>query len=145
SRQQRSIHRPITFLSRRDVPFTPPSLLKFICSASGEVTGASTSIPTSDHVPELINAVPSRAAIAATADPVSCVAGAITGVSATLAAPTLARSRPTTVPGSTIGAGSEDGRPTRSSSPESHVRVVALTICVVLALVNSQTAFPVIQ
>ena len=53
------------------MPFTPPSFVKFKRNASGVRTGASSSVPSSDHVPELRNAVPSRAEIAATAEPVS--------------------------------------------------------------------------
>ena len=70
-RQPCSIHRPITFFSSRVVPFTPPSLVKFMRKASGVMTGESSSVPNSDQVPELRKAVPSRADIAATAEPVS--------------------------------------------------------------------------
>jgi hypothetical protein len=62
---------PITFFSSLVVPLTPPSLVKFSRNASGVITGESSSAPTNDHVPELRNAVPSRADIAATAEPVS--------------------------------------------------------------------------
>src|ERR1043166_443101 len=79
-RQHCNIQRPITFFRRRVVPLTPPSLVKLNRRASGVMTGASNSVPNKDQVPELRNAVPSRAEIAATAEPVSWVAGAITGV-----------------------------------------------------------------
>ena len=45
------IHSPITFLSTRMVPSTPPSLVRFAACASGEITGCFVSTPTSDHVP----------------------------------------------------------------------------------------------
>ena len=70
-RQPCSIHRPMTFFNSLVVPFTPPSLVKFRRNASGVITGESSSVPSSDQVPELRKAVPSRADIAATAEPVS--------------------------------------------------------------------------
>src|SRR3989442_1454286 len=73
-----NIHKPITFFRRRVVPQTPASLVKLSLNASSEMTGASNSIPSKDHVPELRNAVWSRAVTAATAEAVSCDAGAIT-------------------------------------------------------------------
>ena len=72
----------MTFFNNRVVPATPPSFEKFSCIARGVSTGSSSSVPTSDQVPELMNAVPSRAVIAATADAVSCEADATTGVPA---------------------------------------------------------------
>ena len=44
------------FFSSRVVPQTPPSLVKFSSRARGVMTGASSSVPSSDHVPELRNA-----------------------------------------------------------------------------------------
>ncbi len=41
------------FLSRRVVPQTPPSLVKLSSRARGVMTGAGTSVPSRDHVPEL--------------------------------------------------------------------------------------------
>src|SRR5207244_8363499 len=94
----------MTFFRRRVVPATPPSLVKFSRRASAVTTGASSSVPTRDHVPELRNAVPSRAEMAATADPVSWVAGAITGVPERADEPEmLGKSFPIGQPGSTIG------------------------------------------
>src|SRR2546423_931688 len=146
SRQQRTIQRPITFFSRRVVPFTPPSLLKLRRMAFGDSTGASSSVPTSDQVPELMNAVPSRADIAATADPVSCDAGAIIGVPDRRVLGAISGNRaPTRDPGSTIGPGKRDGKPRRSIKSVAQVRETASTICVVVAFVNSHIAFPVIQ
>src|SRR5215467_7641477 len=113
--------------------------------ASRDRTGESVSVPTSDHVPELMKAVPSRADIAATAEAVSCDAGAMTAVPASPAPATSRANTPTIVPGSTIGPGSDDGKLRRSIKSVAQERVTAFTICVVVALVNSQTALPVIQ
>ena len=52
---------------------------------------------------------------------------------------------PTIDPGSTIPAGNFEGRPKRSINSVAHVRVTGFTSCVVVAFVNSQTAFPVSQ
>ena len=96
----------MTFFSSLVVPFTPPSLVKFKRSASGVMTGESSSVPSSDHVPELRKAVPSRAEIAATAEPVSWQAGAITVAPASEEPRAMpGKSVPTIDPGSTIGAG----------------------------------------
>ena len=46
-----SSHRPITFLRKRIVPSTPPSLVKLARRAASVSTGSSSSSPTSDHVP----------------------------------------------------------------------------------------------
>src|SRR5204862_3723719 len=120
----------MTFFRRRVVPATPPSLVKFMRNASELMMGASISVPSNDQVPELRNAVPSRAAMAATAEPVSWDAGAITG------APhneepdaTPAISFPTTVPGSTMGAGNLEGKPSWSISDVAQVRETGFTIC----------------
>jgi len=63
------------------VPSTPPSLVTFAASAAALMTGAGTSSPSRDHVPEERYAQPSPASAgtAATAHPVSCPAGAMTG------------------------------------------------------------------
>ena len=114
--------------------------------ALGVSTGASSSIPRSDHVPELKNAVLSRAVMAATADAVSCDAEAITGVPANESNDdTPGNNGPITEPGSTSSAGSLDGSPSRSIRFAAHCLVTAFTICVVLAIVNSHRARPVSQ
>ena len=61
-------------------PPTPPSLVKFASSVRGVMIGRGTSVPSSDHVPELRNARPPNAGTDATAEPVSWQAGATTGV-----------------------------------------------------------------
>jgi len=145
-REHWSIHNPITFLSSLVVPQTPPSFVKLKRIASSLRMGAVSSVPIRLHVPELMNAALPRAVMAATADAVSCEPGAITGVPFSEAFREMPGSRrPTTVPGSTISAGSRDGRPSCSSKSTAHVRVTGFMNCVVLASVYSQTALPVIQ
>src|SRR5262249_51475488 len=97
-----------------------------------------------DQVPELMNAVFPHAGTDATADAVSCEAGAITGVPAS-ADETSPRSAPTAVPGSTIGVSSRDGRPISSIIFVAHVRVAACTNCVVAATVYAEQRRPVSQ
>ena len=110
------------------------------------MSGLSSSVPTRDHVPELRNAVPSRATTAATAEPVSCEAGAITGVPVSAESEvTSFDSVPTIVPGSTISAGNSEGSSSFSMRLRHHPRFCEFTIWVVVAFVNSQTAFPVSQ
>src|SRR5580704_19003461 len=106
--------------------------------------GASSSVPISDQVPELKNAVPSRAVIAATADPVSWQAGAITGVPAKEEFSARdGRIVPKIEPGSRIGAGGLEFSPSFCMRSIAHVRLTGSTSWVVVAFVNSQTAFPV--
>ena len=59
------------FFSSLIVPHTPPSFVKLRSRASGVRIGADSSVPSSDHVPELRKAVLAPARIAATADAVS--------------------------------------------------------------------------
>ncbi len=59
------------FFSSRVVPQTPPSFVKFASRVRGVMMGRGTSVPRSDHVPELRNARPPPAGTAAAADPVS--------------------------------------------------------------------------
>ena len=73
------------FLSSRVVPQTPPSLVKSSSMARGVMIGAGSSVPSSDQVPELRNAVVPLAETAANAEPVSWLAGATTGVPASAA------------------------------------------------------------
>jgi len=127
------------------VPLTPPSLVKFSRRASGVITGESSSVPSSDHVPELRKAVPSRAEIAATAEP--CRDMRRNDGSA-------GESR---MPRNAGQEGANDrtrfddrrrqisGSSSRCIKPMAHARFTGSTICVVVALVNSQTAFPVSQ
>jgi len=58
SRHRLSSHRPVMFLSNRNVPSTPPSLVKFILIVSSSMTGALRSTPISDQVPQLMKAHP---------------------------------------------------------------------------------------
>src|SRR5579862_1456879 len=78
----RSSHIPFTFLRKQILPPIPPRFVKFCERASSVTHGASSTVPTSDHVPELINAQSFPVAgIAAIADAVSWQAGTITLVS----------------------------------------------------------------
>src|SRR6478609_2080990 len=49
-------HIPFTFFRKLILPPMPPSLLKLLCRACLVRQGDSSTHPTSDHVPELINA-----------------------------------------------------------------------------------------
>src|SRR5437764_11244233 len=72
----RSSHIPFTFFRKQmDLP-APPRFVKFISRASSPTQGLFRTVPTSDHVPELMNAQSSPlAGIAAIADAVSWHAG----------------------------------------------------------------------
>ena len=48
----------MTLRSRRKVPSTPPSLVRFAANAASVITGSLTSSPTSDHVPALMKTEP---------------------------------------------------------------------------------------
>src|SRR5688572_4107157 len=74
-RQPSRIQRPITFLRNRTVPDTPISLVKFAEHAADPRRGADRSTPTSDQVPDEMNAHPAVNGVPATALAVSCVAG----------------------------------------------------------------------
>ena len=108
------------------------------------MTGRATSVPSSDHVPELRKARPPAAATDATAEPVSWHAGATTGVPAS-ASETDRFKGPSTVPGSTIGGSSRVGRSRSCSRSTAQPRRSASTICVVVALVYSARSSPVNQ
>ena len=68
----RSSHIPFTFFRKQmDLP-APPRFVKFISRASSPTQGLFRTVPTSDHVPELMNAQSSPlAGIAAIADAVA--------------------------------------------------------------------------
>src|SRR3954467_639299 len=91
------------FLRKRVVPPTPPSLVKLYRATLSLISGAGNSAPMSDQVPELMYAHDSPwAGAAAPAEPVSGVAGAITGTGPRpVSAVTTLRSGPSTVPGGT--------------------------------------------
>src|SRR5947199_3032484 len=78
SMHSRSSHIPFTFFRKQtDLP-TPPRFVKFIPRASSLTQGAVRTVPTSDHVPELMKPQSSPlAGIAAIADAVSWHAGTI--------------------------------------------------------------------
>src|SRR5690348_16904890 len=132
------------FFRKRTVPQTPPSFVKFWRQASEEITGAESSAPRSDHVPELRMALVLDAETAANAEPVSWHAGATTGVPAK-AAETDACRGPSMEPDWTIGGRSRAGRSSRARRSTAQERVRASRNCVVLALVYSQAWTPVSQ
>ncbi len=129
------------FFSRRVVPPTPPSLVKFSSHVRSVTIGAGSSVPSRDQVPELRKALVPPASTDATADAVSWHAGAITGVPARAAKPSAVTS-PSAVPGSTSGWSSLAGRSSDSRRPVAQVRVRASTIAVVVALVYSACRRP---
>src|SRR5206468_1085081 len=108
-------------------------------------SGRGSSAPMSDQVPELMYAQDSpRAGTAATADPVSCVAGATTGTGVTpVSVATDGRSGPSTIPGATIVPSIFAGRPNFWTRSYAQVRVIGSSIWLVLASVNSLTLMPV--
>src|SRR2546421_3888896 len=118
------------FLSKRYVPSTPPSFVRLYLSTSGERLARETSIPIRDHVPELMYAhVPALAprvtGTAATADAVSCVAGATTRTSwRPLLSVTGWLSLPRCVPGGTISGRKRVGRPNVFKRPTDQSRFV---------------------
>src|SRR5437867_2165063 len=112
------------FFRKRIVPQTPPSLVKFRSRALVVMIGAVSSVPRSDHVPELMNARLPPAFTDATADAVSWQAGAITVVPASDGDTSL-RSAPTDVPGGTMVVSRRAGSPICSISFVAHLRSVA--------------------
>ena len=136
--------RPTTLRSRRTVPPTPPSLVRFAARVTAVITGAGTSRPMSDHVPELRKAVVGPASGApTTADAVSCEPGATTRASRRpVSAATSARTGPRTVPGATIGGRIPVGMPKRARSGRAQSRVTGSRHWLVLAFVYSATALP---
>ena len=129
------------FFSSRVVPHTPPSLVKSSSIARGVMIGADSSVPSSDHVPELRNAVASPVGTAVKAEPVSWHAGVTIGTPASDRSASL-RSGPSTVPGSTMSGSSRVGMSSSSSSSLAHVRFTASTHCVVVAFVYSAFSVP---
>ena len=93
-------------------------------NATRVVTGTLVSVPTSDHVPELMYAVELKSVgIPAIADAVSWHAGTISCVSLNASSAASGPcTRPTTVPARTIGGAASIGRP---SSPKNLLRPVA--------------------
>ncbi len=106
---------PFTFLRKQIFPPTPPRFVKFCERASSETHGASRTVPTSDHVPELMNAQSFPVAgIAAIAEAVSWQAGTITFVSCSADSSDKSPRRfPIVVPLATILGAAVRFRPTR--------------------------------
>src|SRR5262245_46871217 len=109
------------------------------------MSGAGSSTPISDQVPELMYAQEDPSAgTEATAEPVSCDAGATTGIGCSpVSVTTAGRSGPSTVPGWTIVPRICPGNPNDFIRPCAQPRVVGSTIWLVLASVNSLTLIPV--
>src|SRR5712691_9653082 len=143
-RQDCNSQSPPMFFNSRIVPQTPPSLVKLSARALDVMIGSHNSVPSSDQVPELRNAVLPDADTDATADAVSWQAGATSGVPAHVS-DTLAFRAPMIVPGATSGCSRRVGKPISSSILVAHVRVRASTNCVVVATVYSDTSAPLSQ
>ena len=138
---------PVMFCRNVILPPMPPSLVNCALRASSVSMGASISTPSNDHVPELMKATGCSSALAgtaATALAVSCEPTAMTSTSPNPVSSAMSlRRRPRTVPGITIGQKRWRGRPRRSINGQSHVRVLALSISEVEAMVYSVLASPV--
>src|ERR1043165_7655897 len=106
-----SIHMPFTIFRKLIFPPMPPSLLKLL--AASLVHGESSTHPTRDHVPELMNAQSFPCAeIPAMAEAVSWHAGAISRVlrkACNHASPPS--TQPMSVPGCTTGGAAFKSRP----------------------------------
>ena len=107
------------------MPPTPPSLVRLAASVTSETTGAATSSPISDHVPDERYAVVGPASGApTTADAVSWEPGATTRAPRRpVSAARSERRSPSTVPGCTISGRNPVGMPRRSSSGRAQSRV----------------------
>src|SRR4051794_5684536 len=109
------------------------------------MSGCGISAPINDQVPELMYAhdIPC-AGTAATAEPVSCDAGAMTGIDVSPVSAAIAeRSGPSTVPGGTIEPRICVGSPNAFKRPNAQPFAVGSYIWLVLASVNSLTLMPV--
>ena len=99
-------HSPVMFCRNVILPPMPPSLVNSARRASSVSIGWSSSTPSNDHVPELMNATgdsSSLAGTAATALAVSCEPTAMTSTSPSPVSSAMSlRSFPRTVPGITI-------------------------------------------
>ena len=140
----RSSHIPFTFFRKQmDLP-APPRFVKFISRASSPTQGLFRTVPTSDHVPELMNAQSSPlAGIAAIADAVSWHAGTISLVPPN--AVSFARSPPmlpTIEPVGTILGAAEISSPSDSNISSHHSCPPKRTSWVCVALVYSATRCP---
>ncbi len=135
---------PMTLRSRRIVPATPPSFVRLAARVTPDTTGAATSSPISDHVPDDRNAVRGPASGApTTADAVSWDPGATTRAPARpVSAATSGRSEPSTVPGCTISGRNPVGMPSRSSKGRAQSRATGSRHWLVLAFVYSATELP---
>jgi hypothetical protein len=123
------------------VPSTPTSFENPATIASSVSTGAVSSSPTSDQVPEeMYPNVGVVAGTAATAEAVSCPATVHSGTRG------WSSSEPTRVPAvTTPESNRRRGMPSLSITSTAHVRVVTSSSWLVLARVSSVARFPVSQ
>ena len=130
------------FFSRRVVPQTPPSLVKLSASAL-DVDDRFANFGAEQRPGARTQKRDGADAITdATADPVSWHAGATTGVPAHVVDAIGCRRADDRCPASTIGCSNRPGNPISSNKSIAHVRVRASTICVVVAIVYSDTSVP---
>lgn len=130
------------------VPSMPRSLVKLASREASVSTGASSSRPASDQVPqEMYAKCGPVAGTAATAEAVSCEATVTTAVSAgsPVYAATWGRSVPAWVPGRRSGGSRRGSMPSRPRSSSAQVAVRASKRPVVEALVSSAPMSPVSQ
>jgi hypothetical protein len=139
-----SSHSPATLRRYRTVPATPSSLVKFAVRLASDRTGAVSSTPTSDQVPDEMYAAAPDIGTAATAEAVSCDP---TVTTCAPGSPVPATASPSTDAGGTTGARS--GRASnpdaaRSAASTSGLQLPARTSSspVVDALVRSVTWTP---
>src|SRR3569833_4507884 len=129
-------------------PSTPTSLVNPAARLSAVSTGAVSSTPASDHVPqETYPNSSSAAGTAKTADAVSCEPTAVTGSDggSPAGAATSARSEPAGEPGGRSGGNRKRGRPSRASSGSDHAPDRTSYRPVVEAFVTSAPTVPVSQ
>ena len=137
-------HNPIIFLRKEIFPWHPPSFVIFSRSDNPLITGSSSSVPNSDHVPQLMKMKSlSLAGTAASALCVSCPATAITSAGSIPSSWQIPFfMRPSLVPHGTILPRILFGIPRLSNTSFDHILVRASSICVVDAMEYSLTCAP---
>ena len=140
-------HKPTIFFESCQVPKTPPSLARLWASTKGVIQGSSISQPAIDHVPELIQKKSLlTAGTAAKPSPCRDMQGQLSGQAMPRSQPRRQGACcPRTLPGSIKGGKRRVGICKDSNRDTAQVRLCGLKHCVVVALVNSQQAFPLNQ
>lgn len=133
-----AIQRPVQFSRWSTVPSAPRSFAMFSDSASGEVTGSSRTVPTSDHVPQEMKRVSSSIGTLATALAVSWPQTVTSGISV----PSASAKVPRLVPSSSISRSRAAGILKWAVSSTDHSPAV-VSSCVVDAMLGSQPSAPV--